>query len=417
MNIAMLSVHSCPLGRLGEKNTGGMSVYIRELARQLGRQGHRIDVYTRAHGPVHDQIIDFGRNARVIHLQAGRDEEVDKLAIYPHLSDFVLELERFRVTHDLHYDLIHSHYWLSAWAGRQIHQSWNVGHVITFHTVAAVKNSVGIGEPEPPLRLDAEKSLATACDRIIASSDSERRHLIDYYQASPEFIRVVPCGVNLDLFRPIDKKTASRYLDGDGRKVVLYVGRINPLKGVDQLVRAMSLLTQRKTRLVIAGGGGQSQWEIKKLQDLAKRLEIQRSVVFQGLVKQELLPYYYSAADVCVVPSYYESFGLVTLESLACGTPVVATKVGCAEHVIRHGKTGRLVADNTPAVLADAIETLLVGSGEDGPSPEAVRESITGFTWDAMAHTMQKEYRSVFMEQNLPVFHRWRQLEGSCQPG
>ena len=416
MNVAMLSVHSCPLGRLGEKNTGGMSVYIRELARQLGRQGHRIDVYTRAHGPVHDQIIGFATNVRVIHLQAGRDEEVDKLAIYPHLSDFVLELERFRVTHDLHYDLIHSHYWLSGWAGRQIQQAWNVGHVTTFHTVAAVKNAVGIGEPEPRLRLDAEKSLVTACHRIVASSNSERRHLIDYYQAPPGLIRVVPCGVNLDLFRPIDKKTASRYLDGDGRKVVLYVGRINPLKGVDQLVRAMAFLNQQKVRLMIVGGGEQSRSEMNRLKDLSERLGIQGSVVFQGLAKQELLPYYYSAADVCVVPSYYESFGLVTLESLACGTPVVATKVGCAEHVIRHGKTGYLLANNTPAALADAIKTLLVRSGGEAPSPESVRESITSFTWNNMAHTTEKEYRSVFMAQRLPSPPCSKPLEVSCRP-
>ena len=416
MNVAMLSVHSCPLGRLGEKNTGGMSVYIRELARQLGRQGHRIDVYTRAHGPVHDQIIGFAPNARVIHLQAGRDEEVDKLEIYPHLSDFVLELERFRVTHHVHYDLIHSHYWLSGWAGRQIRQIWNVGHVTTFHTVAAVKNAVGIGEPEPRLRLDAEKSLVTACDRIVASSDSERRHLIDHYQASPELIRIVPCGVNPGLFRPIDRARALRYLDCNGEKIVLYVGRINPLKGVEQLLGAMALLNQQKAKLVIVGGGEQSRSEMKRLKDLSERLEIQRSVVFQGLVKQELLPYYYSAADVCVVPSYYESFGLVALESLACGTPVVSTKVGCAEHVIRHGKTGYLVVDNTPATLADAIKTMLVRSGEEALSPGSIRESVTSFTWDNMAHTTEKEYRSVLMAQSLCLSPCSKQLEASCRP-
>jgi D-inositol-3-phosphate glycosyltransferase len=279
-----------------------------------------------------------------------------------------------------------------------------------------VKNAVGIGEPEPRLRLDAEKSLVTACHRIVASSDSERRHLIVHYQAPPGLIRIVPCGVNLGLFRPIDKKTASRYLDCNGEKIVLYVGRINALKGVDQLLGAMALLNQQKVKLVIVGGGEQSCSEIERLNDQAERLEIQRSVVFEGLVKQELLPYYYSAADVCVVPSYYESFGLVTLESLACGTPVVATKVGCAEHAIRDGKTGYLVVDNTPATLADAIKTLLVRSGGEAPSPESVRESITSFTWDNMARTMEKEYRSVFMAQRLPSSPCSKQLEASCRP-
>ena len=416
MNIAMLSVHSCPLGRLGEKNTGGMSVYIRELARELGRQGHRIDVYTRAHGPVHDQIIEFGPNARVVHLQAGRDEEVDKLSIYPHLSDFVSDLERFRATHHLHYDLIHSHYWLSGWAGRQIQQVWNVGHVTTFHTVAAVKNAIGIGEPEPHLRLDAEKSLVKGCHCIIASSARERRHLIDYYHAPPRLIRVVPCGVNLGLFRPIDKKIASPYLDGDGRKVVLYVGRINPLKGVDQLLRAMALLDQQKIKLVIVGGGEQSRSEMNRLKDLSERLQIQDLVIFQGLVKQELLPYYYSAADVCVVPSYYESFGLVTLESLACGTPVVVTKVGCVEHIIRHGKTGYLVADNRPGDLAGAIGRLLFQSGEKRVPTASIRESVMDFSWRNMARATEREYRSVFMAQSLWSPPCSKQLEVSSQP-
>ena len=395
MKIAMLSVHSCPLGKLGEKNTGGMSVYIRELARELGRRGHLVDVYTRAHGSVHDRIIPFGRNTRVIHLKAGEDEEVDKLAIYPHLADFASEVERFRKENEVHYDLIHSHYWLSGWAGKWIQRQWNVAHITTFHTLGAVKNAIAIGEAEPELRLDTERELVKGCHSIVASTDSEKEDLIRYYDAPPEAISVIPGGVNLDLFRPIDRAVASRYLDFDGEAIILYVGRIDPLKGIDNLLRAMAFLNGRRVKLVIIGGDGQSQPEMERLRRLSRGLQIQDSVAFHGLAKQEILPYFYSAADVCVVPSYYESFGLVTLESLACGTPVVATRVGCVESVVRHGETGYVVTDNTPGRLADRIGRVLSVPNKKARSRQSIRASVSRFSWSNIADVIANEYRSV----------------------
>ena len=167
LNIAMLSVHSCPMGKLGGENTGGMSVYIRELCRELGRQGHMVDVYTRAHEPVYNQIVEMGKNARLIHLKAGQEEEIDKLAIYPHLAEFAWEVENFRKENGLNYDLIHTHYWLSGWAARWIQGLWNIPHITMFHTLGAVKNAIGIGMNEPDLRVESEKVLIKGCDRII----------------------------------------------------------------------------------------------------------------------------------------------------------------------------------------------------------------------------------------------------------
>jgi D-inositol-3-phosphate glycosyltransferase len=395
MKIAMLSVHSCPLGKLGGENTGGMNVYIRELARELARRGHLVDVYTRAHESVHDQIIQFGRNARIIHLKAGEDEEIHKLAIYPHLADFASDMENFRKHNGLQYDLIHSHYWLSGWAGKWIQRWWNIPHITMFHTVGAVKNSIAIGEPEPELRLDTEKELVKDCHRIIASTDKEKEALAHYYYAPKETISVIPCGVNLDLFRPIDKAIALCHLGFDGEEIILFVGRIDPLKGIDNLLRAMTYLENRRLKLVVVGGDAQSYPEMEKLKGLSLSLRIHDSVAFHGLVKQELLPYFYSAADLIVVPSYYESFGLVALESLACGTPVVATKVGCVESVIRHGETGYMVIDNAPRHLAEKIALLLSISNEKPESPESIRASVTKFSWSNIADTIVKEYRAV----------------------
>jgi len=387
MRIAMLSAHSCPVGRLGAKDTGGMSVYVLELARELGKSGHLVDVYTRGHDPEDKQIYELGRNARLIHLKAGEDGEIHKLAVYDHLPEFTRELEDFRQRNRLRYDLVYSHYWLSGWVGRQLCQWWDVPHLIMFHTLGAVKNAIGIGEVEPDLRIQTERELARDCQRIIAATEQEKKDLIGHYGASPEAVSVIPCGVNLELFRLVDKGKVRRQLgfDGDGKNI-LYVGRIEPLKGLDKLLRAMTYLKNKPgVRLLIIGGDENSRHEITRLKQLSRELQVQDSVFFLGLIKQPELPLYYGAADVCVVPSYYESFGLVTLESLACGTPVVTTKVGHAESIIRREGEGYVVADNTPSLLAEKIAMVLSRPNGGAESVNARRASVAGFSWAKVA--------------------------------
>ena len=394
LKIAMLSVHSCPLGKLGGENTGGMSVYIRELCRELGRRGHLVDVYTRTHEPVHEQIVELDKNARLIHLKAGQKEETDKLAIYPHLADFVCEVESFRKHNGLHYDLIHSHYWLSGRVGQWLQRRWNIPHITMLHTLGAVKNAIGIGMNEPDLRITSEKALIKDCQRIVAPTEREKEYLIHYYDASPQAISVIPCGVDLELFRSVERQIARSYLGLDGERIILFVGRIVPIKGIEKLLMAMSCLEKRqRLKLVVIGGDEYSQDEAERLKGLSQSLQIHDSVTFLGLVKQEKLPYFYSAADLCVLPSYYESFGLVALESLACGTPVVATKVGAMESVIRQGETGYVVIDNAPQSLADKIALLLSMSKAQAIS--TIRDSVTKFSWSNIAEAMVNEYRTV----------------------
>jgi len=228
----MLSAHSCPVGNLGAKDTGGMSVYIRELAHELGKQGHMVDVYTRVHDPKDPQIINLGQNARLIHLRAGENETIHKLAVYPYLPDFACNLENFRKNNHLQYDLVFSHYWLSGWVGRYLQKWWNVPHTIMFHTLGAVKNTFGIGEDEPELRIETERDLARDCHHIIAATEREKEELIRYYDASPERISIIPCGVNLELFQLMDKERVKQQLGFEG-KIILFVGRIEPLKGME----------------------------------------------------------------------------------------------------------------------------------------------------------------------------------------
>ncbi len=264
-----------------------------------------------------------------------------------------------------------------------------------FHTLGAIKNALGIGEDEPELRVEMERYLINQSHRVIVATEQEKEDIIRYYGASPESIGVVPCGVNLELFRPVDKKAAKWRLGfGNNGKIILYVGRVEPLKGIDRLLEAMSYLKSRQgIKLVIVGGDDDSRDEVEQLKEMSLRLGIQDSITFLGLVEQEELPRFYSAADVCVVPSYYESFGLVPLESLACGTPVVMTGVGSARTIIRDGETGYVVPDNRPELLTEKIELLLSKPEADTNFINSVRASVTGFSWSHVADGILGECR------------------------
>ena len=410
LRICMLSAHSCPVGKLGTRDTGGMSVYIREIACELGKHGHLVDVYTRVHDPQDRQIYELGRNARLVHLRAGEDEEIGKLALYPHLPAFVDNVESFRRRNNHQYDLIFSHYWLSALAGTHLQKRWHVPHITMFHTLGAVKNAIrkatrpALGEEEPRLRIETERNLVRDCHRIIASTAREKRGLLTHYGVPSQKISVVPCGVNLEHFTVMGQVQARRYLGLDGHKVILFVGRIDPLKGVDNLIKALPHLRHiPKLKLMIVGGGEHSQHEVEQLQKLADSLRVQNSVDFLGSIKHEELPYFYNAADACVVPSYYESFGLVALESLACGTPVVATDVGNHRNLIQQGETGYVIEDNDPCRLAEGMALLLLRSESDTRSAQSIRATVSKLSWSNIAEAIAQDCRLLLARHVAPV--------------
>jgi D-inositol-3-phosphate glycosyltransferase len=400
----MLAAHSCPVGDLGAKDTGGMSVYIRELARELGNQGHSIDVYTRVHDPADPRIEDLSEGARLIHLRAGKEAKIQKMAVYFSLPEFTFNLENFWKDYGLKYDIVFSHYWISALVGKYLRQKWQIPYITMYHTLGAVKNAIGIGEGEPVLRIVSERDTVRDCQRIIVATEKEKEDLVRHYGAIPDKVGVVPCGVNMGLFQPVDKADARKKLGLSDDKILLFVGRIDPLKGVDQLLKVMPYLNSFKgLRLIIIGGDEYSRVEVEKLQTLSAELNIIDAVTFQGLIKQEQLPYFYSAANVCVVPSYYESFCLVPLESLACGTPVVATDVGDLKNIIRQGETGYVVADNAPVNLAQTIASLLSRPPLDMESTLAIRASVSRFDWSNIAEKVVGELRMVLDRWMAPV--------------
>ena len=399
LNIAMLTVHSSPIGELGTEDTGGMSVYIRELASELGRRGHRVDIYTRLEEFRRDRTVDLSENVRLIHLKAGTNGHIHKWALHPHLADFWRELETYRAEQGLHYDLVHSHYWLSGLIGNWARERWGVPHVILFHTLGALKNIAVEAEQEPDFRLAAERMLVETCDWILAPTETERDHLIRYCGASPGKIGVVPCGVNLERFRATDRGKARERLGlHDDDAVVLFVGRFAPLKGIERLLAAMPYLREhRRLRLIIIGGNGTATPECRELQRLSEAYGIGEAVTFAGRVPQEHLPPYYSAADVLVLPSYYESFGLVALEALACGTPVVATRVGAMSSILREGVNGLVVPDGSPRSLARGIDEVLASSR--GSAAGAVRATVLRFSWAHVASAMIDQYRAVLKRE------------------
>jgi D-inositol-3-phosphate glycosyltransferase len=388
LHIAMISVHSSPLGKLGTQDTGGMSVYIRELSRQLGRHGHAVDIYTRSgddHAP--GEALMISENVRLIPLELGPAAGAPKTALYPHLLDFFHEMDRLRLQGGIAYDLIHSHYWLSGQVGRWARQAWGVPHITTFHTLGAVKNQLCGSGSDPELRICAERGLVTACDRLLVTSDREKENLIRFYHAEAARVAVVPCGVNLDVFRPMDRDTARGRIGADrDEKLVLYVGRFAPEKGLERLLQAVARLKHiHKLRLIVVGGDGEQDVACRRMLELSRSSGIADRVTFTGRIDQTDLPPYYSAADLLALPSSYESFGMVALEALACGTPVAATRVGAMEDLLHEAGNGRLVQDLRPSSLAEAMEDLLRNRAAPSRVAETIRRSVEHYNWSRVA--------------------------------
>ena len=372
--VAMLSIHTCPLAMLGGKETGGMNVYVRDLSRELGRRGIAVDCFTRSQNPNIARISTrLGPNGRVIHLPAGPETPYDKNRIADHLPEFTSRVLDFARREGLRYDVIHSHYWLSGLAARDLALAWGAPIVHMFHTLGQMKNSVASTpeEWETERRIRGEQEVMAIADRLVAATPLERAQMVWLYGADAAKIDVVPCGVDLDLFSPIPQDEAKQMLGLPlERCVILFVGRIEPLKGIDTLLRAIALIAPEmpcwrdELAVVIIGGAPgagieQVSAELARLEQLRAELGIEDLVTFQGAKDQDKLVYYYSAAEMTVMPSHYESFGMVALESMACGTPVVASKVGGLAFNVQDGQTGFLVPDGDAEMLASRIRQLL----------------------------------------------------------
>ena len=415
----MISTHTCPLATLGGKETGGMNVYVRDLSRELGRQGIAVDVFTRQQNPHLPQISHrLGANCRVIHLPAGVVKPYDKNLVFHHLPEFVEGIIAFAEKEGLTYHVLHSHYWLSGWAALELRERWGTPVIQMFHTLGHMKNSVAqrAADMETDLRIQVEANVMAQADWLVAATPLERAQMAWLYGADPARIEVIPCGVDLDLFKPVPPTEARARLgwpkDHQDHRMVLFVGRIEPLKGIDTLLRAMALVVrdfpnwQERICVSIIGGnpnvGSDTvNEEMERLKRLRTELGIGDLVVFLGTQDQDTLNVYYSAAEVVVMPSHYESFGMVALESMACGTPVIASKVGGLAFTVQDGVTGFHVPDRDPEALAGKISLILCDTNLRQRLGQQAMRWAQRYNWPAVANQIVALYDRVTAQATL----------------
>lgn len=395
--IAMLSVHTCPLATLGGKKTGGMNVYVRDLSREFSRRGIAVDVFTRSQDPCQPHInVTLAENARVVHVPTGPEEPLETTEVYPHLPQFVSNVLEFVETSQISYDLIFSHYWLSGWTAHELRAAWGIPVAQMFHTLGHMKNRIAENHPQKSgnlrdIRVFTETDIMSWADTLVAATPAERAQMLWLYQADRRKINIVPPGVDVAHFHPMQRSLAKAHIGiPDDRKMLLFVGRIERLKGIETLLRAMRLISEqspeiaRKTVVTIIGGDpttvDSADSEMGRMQALRHELGLHNLVTFAGAQDQDQLRYYYNAAEALIMPSDYESFGMVALEAMACGTPVIASEVGGLAYLIRNGETGFHVPVREPAALAERIQSLL-------ESP-VLREQLS-----AQAHKSAQDYR------------------------
>jgi len=408
--VAMLSVHACPLAKLGGRDSGGMNVYVRELARDLGARGIEVDVFTRWRERYDPRIQQLGPNARVIHVESGPIGYWPKMAVYEHLDQFGEKLLEHVAAEGKGYDLVHAHYWLSAKVARTLAEHWRVPRIQMFHTLGLVKREV-LDEDidgESDVRVAIEREAVRESAAIVAASTIELAELRQLYRADPSRVAVIPCGVDPEVFKPVRLADAREALGRDQcERLVLFVGRIEQIKGIDVLLRALGLLFQRHPDLrsdvclLVVGGAldpGDDAPETEKILELRRLVHEHRmeaNVAFVGSRDQEQLALYYAAADVCAVPSLTESFGLVALEAMACGTPVVGTRVGGLQTLIEDGESGLLVPAGDDTALAEAIHAVLTDHRLRTHLSHGARERAERFTWSRVGQRMTELYDKV----------------------
>lgn len=363
LHIALLSSHSCPWSQPGYRYTGGMNIYIQNLARELAQHGHMVDIYTVSHTKEERcTAAELAKGIELIHIKATNFSTVSELNLDSHVSDIARSILSSCRMCDRRYDLIHSHYWLSGLVGKALQESWRIPHVTMFHTLAKLKNRAGINSLEPDFRILHEQKVIDTCNMMIASTIMEKEELVRRYGAIEANISVIPCGIDPELFRPVDKSLAKQVCKLESKPTILFVGRMDPLKGLSNLLDAMAMLHQRNDlQLLIIGGDNENEAEYQRMLELIRNYKLGNMVFPLGSIPHNLMYLYYNAADFCVIPSYYESFSMVALESLACCTPVLSTDVGEVKSLTELFPGCRIMNDNSPATIAININEMLNG--------------------------------------------------------
>lgn len=405
-HIALISVHGDPAVEIGKEEAGGQNVYVRQVGEALAHQGWHVDMFTRKASAEQPEIVEHGPHCRTIRLIAGPEEFVPRDEIFGYAGTFVEELLKFQQKTGIKYPLVHTNYWISSWVGMELKKHQPLTQVHTYHSLGAVKyKSITTIPMIASTRLAVEKTLLETADRVVATSPQEEEHMRSLVSTKGN-IDIIPCGTDIHRFGSLEKQAARAALGIDPEALtVFYVGRFDPRKGIETLVRAVGqskLRGSKKLHLIIGGGSrpGQSDGkERERIEGIVAELGMKDSTSFPGRIGDDLLPAYYAAADVCVVPSHYEPFGLVAIEAMACGTPVVASDVGGLQFTVIPEETGLLAPPQDEAAFAEAIDRILANPDWRNQLGKQARVRVEEkFSWDGVAHQLSDLYTKLLEE-------------------
>jgi D-inositol-3-phosphate glycosyltransferase len=412
-HIALISVHGDPAIDIGKEEAGGQNVYVRQVGEALADQGWQVDMFTRKASAAQETVVEHGPNCRTIRLVAGPEEFIPRDEIFKYLPDFVTQLRKYQLNHNIQYQIIHTNYWLSSWVGMELKKVQPVHMIHTYHSLGAVKfKSISDIPPIANTRLEVEKACLETADCIVATSPQEEEHMRTLVSDKGN-IEIIPCGTDIEQFGSVSPAKARLRLGLPKHSlVVMYVGRFDKRKGIETLVRAMSRSIfpgLADIRLIIAGGstpGNSDGIERDRIEKIVDELGMRDYTTFPGQVDHETLKHYYAAANVCVVPSHYEPFGLVAIEAMASGTPVVASNVGGLKYTVVDEKTGLLCPPKDDEAFGKAIDRILSKPHWRAELGKAARRRVeTHFTWPAVASQLDELYTSMLEEstQQIPV--------------
>ncbi|MBE9115516.1 glycosyltransferase family 1 protein [Lusitaniella coriacea LEGE 07157] len=410
--IALISVHGDPAVEIGKEEAGGQNVYVRQVGEALARTGWQVDMFTRRTSPEQKAIVEHCPGCRTIRLTAGAETFVGRNELFKHLPEFVEAFFRFQAESNTIYPIIHTNYWLSSWVGMEIRKRQLVKLIHTYHSLGAVKYKA---ETTIPLiaktRLKIEKNCLETVDRVVATSPQEQDHMRSFVSQKGN-IDVIPCGTDIERFGNIDRAIARETLNlQPNAKIVLYAGRFDPRKGIETLVRAVGrseVRTHENIQLIIAGGSrpGQPDGEERaRIESIVEELELTDCTTFTGRLDHDQLAQYYAAADVCVVPSHYEPFGLVAIEAMASGTPVVASEVGGLKYTVVPEETGLLAPPKDEVAFAASINRIISNPTRRDRLGHGARDRVEShFSWDGVAMQLDELYLSLLKQLHQEFF-------------
>ncbi|QIZ71980.1 glycosyltransferase family 1 protein [Oxynema aestuarii AP17] len=410
-HIALISVHGDPAVEIGKEEAGGQNVYVRQVGEALAKRGWTVDLFTRKSHRDDREIVEHAPNCRTIRLVAGPEEFIPRNDIFDDLPTFVEEFVKFQEREGIHYPVIHTNYWLSAWVGMELKKYQPLVQLHTYHSLGAVKYQAVEAIPAiATTRLNVEKTCLETAECIVATSPQECEHMRSLVSERGT-IEIIPCGTDIRRFRAMSKAEARNQLGLEqDRNIAFYIGRFDRRKGIETLVRAIAqtqIRAQGNLQLIIGGGsrpGHSDGIERDRIEGIVNELGLSEITTFPGRISDELLPVYYAAADVSVVPSHYEPFGLVAIEAMASGTPVIASDVGGLQFTVKSEETGLLCPPKDDGAFAEAIDRILGDREWRDRLGQAARARVEAkFSWDGVASQLSDLYNRVLAEKTAPV--------------